>query len=151
MGLTVTGLDGTVKWSRVYPAGAVPPLTGHKSHPYALAATKGGGGYAIGGLAVINDAEGIEQCQGRLVVMDSGGGALRWDRRFTSEAKNTNIECYGLQQTHDGGFILTCGTGVEPELHPHDSPRAKTWMVLVHRTNSTGSVPHATPPPSPPL
>ena len=26
--------------------------------PYALVATKGGGGYAIGGLAVINDAEG---------------------------------------------------------------------------------------------
>ena len=42
MGLTATGLDGTVKWSRVYPAGAVPPLAGHKSHPYALAAVKVG-------------------------------------------------------------------------------------------------------------
>jgi hypothetical protein len=46
--------------------------------------------------------------------------------------------CYGLQPTPDGGYILTCGTGVEPELHPQDSAQSKTWRVLVHRTDAHG-------------
>ena len=33
---------------------------------------------------------------------------------------------------------MACGTGVEPELHRNDSNRLKTWMVLVHRTDSNG-------------
>ena len=39
----------------------------------------------------------------------------------------------------DGGYVLSCGTGVEPELHPSDSDRSKTWRVLVHRTDTDGT------------
>ena len=87
---------------------------------------------------MIYDSNGIEQCQGRLVEVDAASGKVVFDQRFTSNLPDTNIECYGLQATHDGGYILTCGTGVEPELHPKDSPQSKTWRVLVHRTDGEG-------------
>ena len=135
-GLTSIAGDGSVNWVRAYKAEASATLHGHASHPYAL--TQGhDGGYAIGGLAVIFDAKHIEQCQGRLLKVDPSGNVV-FDRRFTSTEKDTNIECYGLQPTPDAGFILTCGTGVEPELHPKDSQRSKTWRVLVHRTDARG-------------
>ena len=38
--------------------------------------------------------------------------------------RDANIECYGLQTANDGGFVMTCGNGVEPELHPKDSQAA---------------------------
>ena len=133
--------DGRILWSRSYPATppGAPNDTGHASHPYALTLARDGKSYAIGGLAVINDAQGIEQCQGRIAIIAPATGNLTYDRRFTSSEKDTNIECYGVSPTPDRGFILTCGTGVEPELHPKDSQRSKTWRVLVHRTDSTGS------------
>jgi hypothetical protein len=140
-------------WARTFPASAS-GADGHASHPYALAvqrlpgeATAGGGGgnatfahatFALGGLAVIFDAQQIEQCEGRLLGVDAATGSVKWDRRFKSTSKDTNIECYGLQATHDGGYVLACGTGVEPELHPGDSARSKTWRVLVHRTGASG-------------
>ena len=68
-------------------------------------------------------------------------GDVQWDQRFTSSEKDTNIECHGIQTVErDGGYILTCGTGVEPEVHPHDSDKSKTWRVLVHRTDSEGAM-----------
>ena len=133
--------DGRIIWSRSFPAtlpGAAGD-SGHASHPYALALAQNGGVYGIGGLAVINDAKGIEQCQGRLALIHPQDGTLIADRRFTSDEKDTNIECYGVSPTPDNGWILTCGTGVEPELHPADSQQSKTWRVLVHRTDSNGA------------
>ena len=97
------------------------------------------GSYVIGGLAVIYDASHIEQCQGRMVAVSPKSGDLIFDKRFTSAIPDTNIECYGIQATLDGGYIMTCGTGVEPELHPKDSPRSKTWRALVHRTDGGGN------------
>lgn len=137
-GLSSVTTAGTVKWMKGYAAAQGGDLKGHASHPYALA--KGNvGAYAIGGLAVIMDAKNIEQCQGRLLRVNPSTGDVEFDRRFTSSAPDTNIECYGLQATEDAGFVLTCGTGVEPELHPKDSKQMKTWMVLVHRTDPQGN------------
>ena len=136
MGMTALGLDGTVKWTKGFRAGSA--HGGHASHPYALALNGAGDGYVIGGLAVIMDAKQIEQCQGRMIHV-SPTGDLVWDSRFTSEQKDTNIECYGVQATQDGGYIMTCGTGVEPELHPSDSQKLKTWMVLVIRVDAKGN------------
>ena len=76
--------------------------------------------------------------EGRLVKIDGAKGDLVFDRRFKSAEKDTNIECYGLQATPDAGFILTCGTGVEPELHPEDPKSSKIWGALVHRTDAQG-------------
>lgn len=129
-GLTSIANDGSVTWVRAYKAG---PEDIHASHPYALAQGKDGS-YAIGGLATLP----MEQtCEGRLVKIDAKGD-LVFDRRFKSIEKDTNIECYGLQSTPDGGFILTCGTGVEPELHPKDPASSKIWGALVHRTDTQG-------------
>ena len=113
-------------------------FTGHASHPYALALGRDGT-YAIGGLAVFYDSQRIEQCQGRLVAVDPATGALAWDQRFTSAHKDYNIECYGLQATHDGGYILACGTGVEPELHPHDSPKVSMYVCVTDKKHVVSS------------
>jgi hypothetical protein len=145
-GLASVSPEGKVNWAHIFPAShgsaaaaAAPVYTGHASHPYALSLASDGSGYTIGGLAVIFDSKQIEQCQGRLAKVGAADGQLLWDRRFTSTQRDTNIECYGLQSVAaDGGYIVACGTGVEPELHPHDPQRMKTWMALVHRTDADG-------------
>ncbi len=134
-----SGASAKQLWTKTFPASA--SGTGHASHPYALAIQRRPGEegtFAVGGLAVIFDAQQIEQCEGRVLGVDPATGSLKWDRRFEATTKDANIECYGLQATRDGGFILTCGTGVEPELHPGDSAKSKTWRVLVHRTDESG-------------
>ena len=60
--------------------------------------------------------DGVNRCQGRLLKVEPSAGGVIFDHRFTSKLPHRNIECYGLQSTPDGGFILTCGTGVEPEV-----------------------------------
>ena len=35
--------------------------------------------------------------------------------------------------------MLTCGAGVEPELHPKDSDLQKTWRVLLHGVRADGT------------
>jgi hypothetical protein len=138
-GIASTTTNGDLNWFKMFVA-EHDDLSGHASHPYALTLPVDGSGYVIGGLAVIFDNRNIEQCQGRVAKI-SPKGELLWDKRFTSQQKplgDTNIECYGIQNTADGGYILTCGTGVEPELHPKDTDREKTWMVLAHRTDSEG-------------
>jgi hypothetical protein len=130
-GLTSISSDGTVNWVQGYKA---QPDDMHASHPYALTQALDGD-YAIGGLATVPEDQ---TCEGRLVKIDPKGGDLIFDRRFKSAEKDTNIECYGLQVTPDGGFILTCGTGVEPELHPEDPQSSKIWGALVHRTDKEG-------------
>jgi hypothetical protein len=37
---------------------------------------------------------------------------LLFDQRFHG-LPDYNVECYGVQPTHDGGYILTCGYGVK--------------------------------------
>jgi hypothetical protein len=49
-------------------------------------------------------------------------------------------ECYGVRTTLDGGFVLACGTGIEPEnVTDEGDPRA-TWAAYVIRTDSDGQV-----------
>jgi len=47
-------------------------------------------------------------------------GEVVFDKRFNSTLKDANIECYGVSPTRDGGFIETCGEGVEPDVYPDD-------------------------------
>ena len=49
-----------------------------------------------------------------------------------------NVECYGVQPTHDGGYILTCGYGVKSKNYPNETDIDLTWRALVHRTDSAG-------------
>lgn len=141
MGLSSLRLDGSVRFMKAFPAEHDSDYHGHASHPYALAAGNNENGelvVGLGGLAVLT-TRGVDQCQGRLITMSSSGDMI-FDHRFTSEQKDTNIECYGLQQTADRGWVLSCGTGVEPELHPKDSQKLKTWMALAHRVDENANV-----------
>jgi hypothetical protein len=129
-GMSAFSLDGKQKWIRAFPAQSG-NLKGTASHPYAL--TLGNdGSYAIGGLAATSP-----DTQGRLVSV-SPTGDLRFDRRITGQP-DFNIECYGVQPTHDGGYILTCGYGVKSKVdHPNETDYDMTWRALVHRTDSKG-------------
>jgi len=141
--LVIDAASKAISWMQAYPAANAGG--GHASHPYALAQSDHSGAYAIGGLAVRNQpgtSPAIERCEGRLITIAPLDGKLAWDSRWhtTDDDPDANIECYGLQSTgSDGGWITTCGWGVEPELHPKDSDVAKTWRVLVERTDSSGA------------
>ena len=132
--------DGATQWAKTYPASAAPE-GGHASHPYALTKMPAGGAaaFAIGGLAVLYDADGIEQCQGRALGLDQDG-EIAFDARFAEPGAGENTECYGIiPSPSDGGAVLTCGAGVEPELHPKDTDKQKTWRVLLHGLDSSGA------------
>jgi hypothetical protein len=80
---------------------------------------------------------GLLHLSGRLVSV-APTGDLRFDRRFHG-LPDFNIECYGVQPTHDGGYILTCGYGVKSKTdHPNETDYDLTWRALVHRTDSAG-------------
>lgn len=129
-GMTAFTLDGKQKWTRAFPSNSG-NFTGIASHPYAL--TLGNdGSYAIGGLAV-----NPPDTQGRLLTV-APTGDLRFDQRFHG-LPDFNVECYGVQPTHDGGYILTCGYGVKSKAdHPNETNYDLTWRALVHRTDSAG-------------
>lgn len=103
-GMTTFTLDGKQKWTRAFPAKSG-RWNGVASHPYALSFGSDGS-YAIGGLAV-----NPPDTQGRLVSISTTGDLL-FDQRFHG-LPDYNVECYGVQPTHDGGYILTCGYGVK--------------------------------------
>ena len=138
-GLSAVGADGKVKWMRSYPAAAGGGLSGHASHPYALTHASGADSpVAIAGLAVLSDARGIDRCQGRLLTVNATTGDAQFDARFNATIPDANVECYGVTPAPGGGFVVACGTGVEPELHPHDPAVLKTWRALAHRADSGG-------------
>ena len=52
-------------------------------------------------------------------------GNLEWDNSFgeplNGDPRKIFDECYGVRSTPDGGYIIACGTGIEPDF----------WMVLI--------------------
>jgi len=128
---------GELSWSKIFVAHRA-GHAGHESHPYAMSVASDGSGIVLGGLNVVYDDARIERCQGRLLKL-SADGTLLYDRRFQALQQDTNIECYGIDEVSDGGHVVTCGIGVKGDLHPDDSTRLKTWMVLLHRTDAHGN------------
>jgi len=130
-GMTVFTTNGAQKWTHAFPSKSG-NLTGTASHPYAL--TLGNdGSYVIGGLAACPNGQNTE---GRLVSV-APSGDLQFDRRFHGHP-DYNIECYGVQPTHDGGYILTCGYGLKGKNYPNETDFDLTWRALVQRTDSCG-------------
>lgn len=132
--LAVNDRSGKLVWSKWYP-----PAGGTASHPYSMTLSPSGDntpGYVIAGHAV-----GVQpQPIGRLLKARASDGALAWDRTFTDrDPKFWNIECYGVDATHDGGYIVTCGNG--PETIPpfsHWDCHQKTWTAFVYRADHLG-------------
>eukprot|EP00930_Biecheleria_cincta_P002016 TRINITY_DN103094_c0_g1_i1.p1 TRINITY_DN103094_c0_g1~~TRINITY_DN103094_c0_g1_i1.p1 ORF type:complete len:484 (-),score=63.27 TRINITY_DN103094_c0_g1_i1:198-1649(-) len=140
MGAIALGTDGEVHWMRSFPASSI---TGVMSQPYALAYAPSVPGasrrYVIGGHWFWTEGpQNVLRAGGRMVGFNSSGD-VNFDTRWRSGERDANMECYGLQTTLDGGFIMTCGNGVEGELHPKDSDVMKTWMVFVARTDRNGN------------
>ena len=51
-----------------------------------------------------------------------------------------NTECYGVAGLADGTIAVACGTGVEPEDHPKDTPTQKTWRVFGALLGASGEL-----------
>ena len=93
-------------------------------------------GYVIAGHAL-----GVEpQPIGRLLKARASDGELVWDRTFVDRnPAYWNLECYGVDATHDGGYFVTCGNG--PETIPkgvHWDCHQKTWTAFVYRADHLG-------------
>jgi hypothetical protein len=132
--LAVDDTTGELVWSKRYP-----PAGGTGSHPYAMALSPPGDsapGYVIAGHAL-----GVKpQPIGRLLKARASDGEVVWDRTFIDrDPAFWNLECYGVDATHDGGYIVTCGNGPEtiPE-HAHWDCHQKTWTAFVYRADHLG-------------
>ena len=47
-------------------------------------------------------------------------------------------ECYGVRSTSDGGYIMSCGTGIEPGFF-EGSSYWDSWRILAIKTDSLGN------------
>ena len=74
------------------------------------------------------NAKGMERWQSRF------GQPLGGDERFIYD------ECYGVQQTGDGGFLLACGSGVEPDNVQNENDRRNIWAAYLIKTDRSGKL-----------
>ncbi|MBV7328459.1 hypothetical protein KFU94_09405 [Chloroflexi bacterium TSY] len=78
-----------------------------------------------------------------LVTVDPQG-ELIWQRSFGEPLGGSPDlifdECYGVKTTPDGGFVMACGTGVEPENVQNEDDPLNTWAAYIIRTNSSGKL-----------
>ena len=127
-GMIVTDYEGGVKWNKMFPIGI-------QSHPYALTLSSQHDGYVIAGLQFTSANGGLPS--GRMCEVSSDGEVV-WDKNFRYDGKDMNTECYGIWVTKDGGYIVTCGTGIEgPEVGGVGAEN--TWLALLHSTDKDGN------------
>jgi hypothetical protein len=130
--LSLNAETGKLQWAKRY-------VTGLASHPYGLALSAPGDatpGYVIAGHSMEDGRQPI----GRLLKVRASDGAVVWDRSFTDrDERYYNIECYGVDATLDGGYIVTCGDG------PMDIPawmkkdcHEQAWTAFVYRADQSG-------------
>ena len=74
----------------------------------------------------------------------SNNGTQQWHKSFGQplggNPKRIYDECYGVKTTPDGGFILACGTGIEPENIKIPTDPLNTWAAYILRTDSRGKL-----------
>ena len=77
-----------------------------------------------------------------LVCVDAKG-ALRWQKTFGQPLGGQEglifDECYGVKQTHDGGFVLACGSGVEPDNIQDENDERNVWAAYLIKTDGQGN------------
>lgn len=78
-----------------------------------------------------------------LVKTDSVGN-LEWHKAFGEPLGGDPLwiydEAYGVKSTPDGGYVLACGTGVEPENVKDDNNPNNFWSSYVIKTNAEGEL-----------
>ena len=88
--------------------------------------TSGGSGWDVWLVRV--NAKGTERWQARF------GQPLGGDERFIYD------ECYGVKQTGDGGFLLACGSGVEPDNIHNENDKRNIWAAYLIKTDGSGNL-----------
>jgi hypothetical protein len=130
--MSLDAKTGALRWAKMYPKTVL-------SHPYAMTLSPPKDpqpGFVIAGLS-IDDAQ--LQPNGRLLKARASDGAVLWDRTFTDRSDvYFNIECYGVDTTLDGGYIVTCGNGPEEPPAWMDCHQ-KTWTAFVYRADAEGN------------
>lgn len=76
-----------------------------------------------------------------LIKTDSEGSVL-WEQTYgqLSNGTSENIfdECYGVKKTFDGGFVLACGSGIEPDHVIDVASVDNLWAACLLKTDSLG-------------
>lgn len=77
-----------------------------------------------------------------LVKTDSAGN-LEWHQSFGEPLGGDPLwiydECYGVKTTPDGGYVMACGTGIEPENVKTEDPN-NFWASYIIRTDKKGNL-----------
>lgn len=76
-----------------------------------------------------------------LIKVDKNG-LMVWEKRFgeplNGDPRKIFDECYGVRSTSDGGYIMSCGTGIEPGFF-EGSSYWDSWRILAIKTDSLGN------------
>ncbi|MBA7521606.1 hypothetical protein ES705_13713 [subsurface metagenome] len=127
--LIKTDLSGNVEWINTY--GGT-----RDEHCYDMDLTLDAG-YILTGHTTSPPAVGWDAY---LVKVDRYGEKI-WDRSFgepiDGDPQKIYDECYGVRSTPDGGYIISCGTGIEPEPFK-DTTYWGDWRIFVVKTDSNG-------------
>lgn len=71
-----------------------------------------------------------------------GNGDLLWEAQFGPLIGHTKQdvfdECYCVKPTIDGGFVLACGSGIEPENRKDKTAEENVWAACLIKTDSEG-------------
>lgn len=78
-----------------------------------------------------------------LVKVDHKGN-LQWQKSYGQplggNSRQIYDECYGVKATADGGFVLACGSGIEPENRKDRKDPRNTWAAYLIRTDQKGKL-----------
>ena len=121
---------GKLHWARLFAPQGDSARRKRQSHPYAFAHAGWGRDEDDGYIVVGHQFTGANDGQpvGRAFKVNSSDGTTLWDTTFCAQGLHVNTECYGVARAF-GGYVITCGAGVEPELWPKEPSYKKTWSV----------------------
>lgn len=95
-------------------------------------------GFVLAGHTVGRESENWDVW---LVRTDSEGKMLwqqTYDQLSGGTSKKIFDECYGVQQTSDGGFVLACGSGIEPDNVADEESSDTIWAACLLKTDGLG-------------
>lgn len=128
--LIKTDLSGNVEWINTYGGMG-------DEHCYDMDLTLDSG-YILTGHTTSPPAVGWDAY---LVKVDRYGEMI-WERSFgepiNGDPRKIYDECYGVRSTPDGGYIISCGTGIEPE-PIKDTSFWGDWRIFIVKTDGKGN------------
>lgn len=76
------------------------------------------------------------------LVRTDSEGSLLWEQTYdqlsNGTSKNIFDECYGVKQIPSGGFVLACGSGIEPDHVSDEASPDNLWAACLLKTDSLG-------------